>query len=130
VQNNYQQKVVLHQQMEAANQLAIQRAEQGFIPTGGYAVVCDFYVKDPTDPTGLKTRRARVPYQAMEWLINQMEAQGQSQQSMQDMNQGAVAGIANQMTQQRGPQPGAQQRPNSMPPQGMNPNGTMPAAAI
>lgn len=129
IQQAYAQKVMLHQQMEAANQMAIQRAESGFIPTGGYAVVCDFYVKDPSDATGLKTRRARIPYQAMEWLINKMEEQGASQESMQDMNQGALTGIANQMNAMRGPQIGQQQR-NMMPAHGTAPNGMAPAAAI
>ena len=130
IQQSYIGKVNLHQQMEAANQLAIQRAEQGFIPSGGYMVVCDFYVKDPSDPTGLKTRRARVPYQAMEWLINQLEAQGASQNSFQDMNEGALAGIANKVTQM-----GGGPRPGSMPPdpnqqmtqQLAGGNGSMPA---
>lgn len=129
IQQNYQQKVVLHQQMEAANQLAIQQAESGFIPTGGYAVACEFYVKDPSDPTGLKTRRARIPYQAMEWLINKMEAQGASQASLQDMNPSALAGIAGQVNQMRGPQQMAAQQ-SSGPPQGTAPNGMAPAAAI
>lgn len=97
-QQNYYQKIALHQQFEAQNQLAIQRAEQGFIPTGGYLVVCDFYVEDPSDPTGGKTRRARVPYQSMEWLLKQLEVQGGSQQQLQDMNGGAQAQLANIVT--------------------------------
>lgn len=131
IQQAYQQKVMLHEQMEAANQMAIQRAESGFIPTGGYAVACEFYVKDPSDPTGNKTRRARVPYQAMEWLINKMEEQGASQASLQDMNGGAVAGIANQFNSMRGPQP-MQGRPNNGngPSPGGMPNGMAPPVAI
>jgi hypothetical protein len=111
IQQAYNQKVALHQQMEAAAQLAIQRAEQGFIPTGGYMVVCDFYVKDPSDPSGLKTRRARVPYQSMEWLLNQLESQGGSQQQLTDMNEGALAQISQKFTQM-----GGGQRPGAQPP--------------
>ncbi len=102
VQNNYRQKIKLHQDMEAANQLAIQRAEQGFIPTGGYLVTCDFYVKDPSDASGLKTRRARVPYQSMEWLMTQLEAQGNSQQALSDMNSGQLAELANNVSSKLG----------------------------
>lgn len=123
IQNNYLQKIQLHQQFEAKNQLAIQRAEQGFIPTGGYLVTCDFYVKDPSDATGVKTRRARVPYQSMEWLMQQLESQGGSQDQLQDMNQGAQAGLANAVTSMGGgarpgaapPSPGG----GGQPPQGM-----------
>ena len=112
IQNNYLQKINLHQQMEAQNQLAIQRAEQGFIPTGGYLVTCDFYVKDPADATGVKTRRARVPYQAMEWLMQQLESQGASQDQIQDMNGGAQAGLANAVTAAGGgPKPMGGQMP-------------------
>lgn len=100
IQKNYQDKISLHQQMEAANMQTIQRAEQGFIPTGGYLVTCDFYVKDPSDSTGLKTRRARLPYQSVEWLINQMESQGASLQSLEQLGSGAQAGIAGQFLQQ------------------------------
>lgn len=118
VQQSYQGKIQIHQQMEAANQAAIQRAEQGFIPTGGYFVTCDFYVEDPSDPSGLKTRRARVPYQSMEWLLKQLEAQGQSQKSLDGMGSGAMAQMANtgmqgaQAPQPQGPGPGMGQ-PNT-----------------
>lgn len=105
IQSNYQNKVALHEQIEAANQMALRRAEQGFIPTGGYLVTCDFYVKDPSDQTGVKTRRARVPYQAMEWLINQLQSQGASQDQIQDMNEGAKAEIANKFSAMGGSQP-------------------------
>lgn len=112
IQQNYFAKNQLHQQFEAQNQLAIQRAQQGFIPTGGYLVTCDFYVKDPSDSTGLKTRRARVPYQSMEWLLQQLEAQGGSQQQLEDMNGGALAQMSEQFSNMAGlPQPGQQQAP-------------------
>jgi len=105
IQQAYKSKIALHQQFEAQNQLAIQRAQQGFIPTGGYFVVCDFYVKDPSDATGEKTRRARVPYQALDWLIKQLEAQGQSQEMLSDMNGGALAQLSNKVTEMGGGQP-------------------------
>lgn len=110
VQANYEAKIQMHQQMQSQQVMALQRAEQGFIPTGGYLVACDFYVTDPSDPTGLKTRRARFPYMAVEWLMKQLETQGASQQQMSDMNQGAQAEMANQISGMQGggvgPQPG------------------------
>lgn len=128
IQQNYQQKILLHQQFEAQNQLVIQRAEQGFIPTGGYLVTCQFYVNDPADETGQKTRLARVPYQALDWLIKQLEAQGQSQQELGDMNEGAQAQMAGVFTkmggggpsspggQPGGKSPGAMTPPVQIPP--------------
>ena len=99
VQQNYFAKIQLHQQFEAQATAAIQRAQSGFIPSGGYLVSCQMYVTDPADPTGLKTRQARVPYQALAWLVEQLESQGQSQQQLSDMSQGAQAQIADQMGQ-------------------------------
>lgn len=126
VQNNYNQKISLHQQFEARNQVALQRANQGFIPTGGYLVTCDFYVNDPSDPTGGKTRRARFPYQALDWLLKQLESQGQDQQALADMNEGSQAQIANQVTQMSGGgQPPSPGQPGPMKPPGM---GTPPMA--
>lgn len=104
VQQNYFQKISLHEEFEAKNQLSIQRAAQGFIPTGGYLVTCDFYVKDPSDPTGAKTRRAKVPYQAMEWLLEQMESQGANQQQLEGMSEGAMAQISEKMGALQQPQ--------------------------
>lgn len=113
IQSNYGQKVALHQQFEAANQRAIQQAEAGFIPTSGYLVTCDFYVKDPTDATGVKTRRARVPYDAMEWLLEKLTAQGTSQEGLQDLSSGAQAQLAGSLNQSGGAGPGPATPPPS-----------------
>jgi hypothetical protein len=104
VQKNYMDKIHLHEQMEAKKVAEIQRAQQGFIPTAGYLVACDFYVTDPSDKTGLKTRRARLPSSSVEWLIKQLEAQGQMQTELADLNKGnqaSMAGIVTQMSQAR-----------------------------
>lgn len=122
VKQNYASKIDLHQQMEAQNQLAIQRAESGFIPTSGYLVTCDFYVEDPSDPTGAKTRRARVPYQAMQWLITQLESQGSSQDQLTEMNEGAQAQLANKVSGAMGQPPGGPGGP-PQPPMGQPPMG-------
>lgn len=112
VQQNYLAKIDMHQQFEAANQQALQRAESGFIPTDGYLVVCDFYVKDPSDADGVKTRRARVPYGAMAWLMQKLEDQGNSQDNLQDMNGGAQAQLANKVSQGM-PQPSGPPMPSA-----------------
>lgn len=113
IQQNYFAKINMHQQFEAQNQQSIQRAEQGFIPSSGYLVTCQLYVKDPADESGIKTRLARVPYQALQWLIQQLESQGQSQSQLQDMSGGAQAQLADKMAGPGGqPQPGSPQMPH------------------
>jgi hypothetical protein len=110
IKQNYQGKIQLHMQMDAANKAAILRAEQGLIPTDGYLVGCDFFVPDPTSKEG-KTRRARIPYMSLDWLIKQLEVQGASQDKLKDMSEGAQAQIADETMQQSGmmPQPMAGQ---------------------
>lgn len=98
-QMNYQQKVALHEKMEAFNQLQIQRAKAGYIPTGGYLVVCDLYMPDPNNPN--KTQRARLPYEALVWLIKQLEAQGTALAQIESMNSGVVAEISQHATQRQ-----------------------------
>ena len=109
IQQTYEGVVNQMQGLEAERVQKLQMAEQGFIPTGGYLVPCDVYVSDPTNP--LKTRRARIPYQAVEWLIKKLETQGSSLDQLEKMNEGAQVGIAEKLPQQ--PQAGA---PNGMGP--------------
>ena len=108
----------------AFQKLQIQRAEAGFIPTGGYSVVCDFYVQDPSDPTGEKTRRARLPYEAVSWLIKQLELQGTGQKDLASMDQSMQAQYAQTMLKQ-GVQP-----QQSFPPAGGQSMGTHPGAGL
>lgn len=98
IQATYKAKVEVHQQMEAQRLTQLQRAEQGYIPTGGYLVTCDFYVNDPASPD--KTRRARLPYEAIQWLVKHLEAQGQSLDELESMNPGAQGQLANMVTSQ------------------------------
>jgi hypothetical protein len=98
IQQAYQQKIQLHEQLEAQRQMQIQQAEQGYIPTGGYLVSCQFYVADPSDPSGQKSRQARLPAEAVQWLIQHLESQGQSLQQMESMNPGAQQEVSNMMS--------------------------------
>lgn len=98
IQQAYFQKIQLHQQFEAKNRQAIQRAEQGFIPTGGALITVDFYVNAPNTTGGTKQTKAKVPYQAIDWLLKQMEVQGANQESFAQFDQGTQAQISNMMT--------------------------------
>lgn len=98
VQQNYEQYLQEHEQIEAQQQQEIQRAKEGGVPSGGYLVVCDFYVPKKDNPA--ETQRARVPYQALEWLIQKLEDQGMSLEKLEGMQQGAMADIARMATAQ------------------------------
>jgi hypothetical protein len=103
VQGAYAQTISIYQKIDVWQKKQIQMAEAGFIPTGGYLVGCDFYVTDQADPQ--KTRRARIPYESLKWLIDKLEAQGQGLDELEHMNQGALAQMAQMMTQNQGQPP-------------------------
>lgn len=103
IQQNYDRVIQQHEQAAAMQAEKIQRAKDGFIPTDGYMVTCDLYVSDPADPT--KTRRARLPYRALDWLIKQLEVQGKSLEQLEGINQGALAEMAGMMSSQNSPKP-------------------------
>lgn len=106
IQMAYAQRLQAHEQALAQQAQQIQMAEAGFIPTGGYLVTCDFYVQtDPNDPS--KTRRVRMPSEALQWLIQKLETQGASQQQLENVNQENLAQIA-QMTARTGGMQGMQ----------------------
>jgi cellobiose-specific phosphotransferase system component IIB len=119
IQQMYQQVVQQLMDMEAEEQRKIQEAAAGFIPMSGMAVVCDIYVPDPSNSS--KTMRARVPYDALTWLLKRLEEQGATQQSIMQQQQSIVAQTADRFLQnspsqpQQGavlPQPGAQPQLN------------------
>lgn len=134
IQQTYAAKLQVHQQFKAQQALAIQRAESGFIPSGGYSVSCQMYVQDPSDPTGKKTMPVRVPYMALQWLVQQLQAQGQGQAELAQMDSSNQAAIANQVSAAQHPpmMPNLQRPPMGMPggpPHGLNLHPQMPGQA-
>ena len=98
----YQQYIQLHEQMEQQNIEAAQRLKEGMIPVGGPLVTVDYYKTTTNSEGEVTTKRAKMFQRSLEWLEQQLEAQNMSMEKMEQMNQGALAEIA-----------------NSMPPQGM-----------
>lgn len=100
IKANYDEAIQLHSYLEAERLRKLKAMESEFIPTGGYLVTCDFYMADPKDKT--KTKRARLPYEAVAWLIKQLEAQGASLEQLEQQESIVREEIANQMLQQQG----------------------------
>jgi hypothetical protein len=101
IQNNYASRLQAHEVAIVKEQEAIKAANSEFIPTGGYLVTCDFYVADPKDPS--KTKRVRLPYESVSWLMKRLETQGSSQEALEQMNQGALAEMSKMFVQQTAP---------------------------
>lgn len=95
IQQTYGATLQQYEALQVDQADKLQRAQQGFIPTSGYLVVCDLYVGDPADPN--KSRRARVPYDSLAWLIHQLEAQGKSLSDLENMNQAALGQMSDML---------------------------------
>lgn len=122
IQQKYQMLVGDLQMMEAERQRRILAAQSEYIPTGGYMVTVDLYVPDPKDP--MKAKRARIPFESVQWLIKQLEAQGMSLSELEKMNQGLVAQISDQISGQSQAMAGSQGPGPVMPLKGQeNPQG-------
>jgi hypothetical protein len=113
IQQMYEMVKSEYEQIHAEQLAALEKAKAGFIPYSGYLVTCDFYVADPADPN--KTRRARIPYEALKWLIEKLETQGQSLQELEKMNQGAMTEIAQKFLQLGGGSNGMDQPSPQLP---------------
>jgi hypothetical protein len=93
VQAIYQNYLQQNMQAEDVRQQKIIDAKNEYIPTGGAMVACDMYVPNPNNPQEA-AKRVRIPYQAMDWLVQALEKQGQSLGKLESMNQGALADMA------------------------------------
>lgn len=109
IQQSYQAKISMHEQFEAKNKQAIQMAESGFIPTDGALITVDFYVEAPNSQGGMKTQKAKVPYQSVDWLLKKLAEQGADQDQLNNMSSGAQAQIAGQLNQMNAPMMAPQQ---------------------
>jgi hypothetical protein len=89
IQENYKAYVNEHMTMLDENKQALVRAQSGLIPDGGALVGIDYYVQDPKNPE--RTRRARVPYDAISWLIQKLDDQGTFKKMMGAVPDGALA---------------------------------------
>jgi hypothetical protein len=121
IQQAYEQVITYREQLQAQTMMAEQSAKNGLIPTGGYFVGIDFYVTDPMAPG--KTKRAKMPFDAVVWLLQRLEAQGITQETLAQVDPTQRAQIQQQVNagslppaQQAGgvPQNGMGQQP--MPP--------------
>ncbi len=105
VQQLFNIKRTQYQQLLAQQEQKIIDAKNEYVPTDGPMIACDMYVNDPSDP--LKDpKRARIPQNAVDWLLKKLQAQGQDMQKLQSMDQAQQAQIA-QMITQGGPRPPA-----------------------
>jgi len=104
----YENKLVLHEQLIVEQAQALQAAQAGFIPSGGYLVKMDYYISGGKD--GTSTKRVSVPSESVAWLLDRLQKQGNQVSELLDVGGGASADMAQMMlqAQQPGPAEGAQ----------------------
>ena len=80
----------------------------------GAAVPCDFYVPDPSNSS--KVMRARVPTDALSWLLKRLDEQGFNQKMLMQQQQGTLADMAEKLVAKPA-QPGLEDTTNVYQPQ-------------
>jgi hypothetical protein len=93
VQQGYETRIQQFEQIVEQKMKALQAAKDGLIPAGGAMIATDMYVPNPEGPDK-PAKRVRIPYQALDWLTQRLEAQGQGIDKLEQMNQGVVAEAA------------------------------------
>lgn len=97
IQAVYEQKQAEHSQYQEQKAAALKAAEDEFIPIGGALVAADLYVPNAADPTKIP-KRVRLPYQALQWLIDKLETQNASQDQLESMNTQSLTDLAHQIS--------------------------------
>lgn len=92
IKMEFQRIVSVHEQAESEKLRQLKLAESEFIPTGGAMIIVDFYLPDPKNP--LSSKRARVPYEALNWLIEKLSQQGSTQEALASLPLQAKVDIA------------------------------------
>lgn len=107
IQENYKSRIQVHEQVKAKQLQAMKDAQSEFIPASGALVKADLYVNDPNSPT--KSSRAKVPADALQWLLNKLAAQGTNFEELERLQNSAASNIAQQFLE------GTRQTPEAAP---------------
>lgn len=111
IQQLYAVTLQQHEQAKAKQMQDIERAQSGFIPSGGYMVVCDLYIPTPSSGDPSKTARLKIPSEALTWLVKKLQQQGAAMSALTESPMGAQQDIAKMMPSNQMPaaQPAPQQ---------------------
>lgn len=107
VQQLYMQYEQFHLDKQAAEQQAAMDAQNEFIPTGGALVELGVYLP-PSDPNKIP-KRARIPYEAAQWLLERLEKQGLGQENLAMMTAAQQQEVMQRLMQGGGQVPAPQQ---------------------
>jgi hypothetical protein len=120
IQQMYRAKKQMHEQMMSIQAEKLAAAKNEYIPTGGAMIATDMYVPNPKGPDA-PAKRVRIPYQAVDWLVQRLETQGMGLDALEAQNKQTLTEVAGMLMQSRGGQ-AAPRLPQGQPPM-MNPTG-------
>jgi hypothetical protein len=103
IQQAYFQRYKEHVGIIEEQMAAIEAAKNEQIPTGGALIAADMYVPNKEDPTKLP-KRVRLPYQALEWLVETLETQGASLDKLEAQDKVTLAEAVKSLPQEANPQ--------------------------
>jgi len=124
VQQLYEMKLKMHEQLIVQKAQELQAAQAGFIPSGGYLVKMDYYVAGGKD--GTSTKRVSVPSESISWLLDKLQKQGNQLSELLDVGGGPSSDMAKMMLQS-GEVPGPAAPAQNPGPVGGNPWGDVNA---
>jgi len=101
IQQAYDERVQIYEQMIAENEQKVMAMKNEYIPSDGPLSTVDIYIEDENDPTK-PAKRAKLPQKALEWLIDTLEVQGNSQDRLESLHASTLAELAGQMVPQGG----------------------------
>lgn len=97
VKQMWQMKEQQHLQMNAQDIQDAQRVKAGYIPTGGFLATVEMYIPDPKDPS--RQLRLRLPSESIQWLKDQLNSQGTSEEMLLGFDTATQAAIGRMMAQ-------------------------------
>jgi hypothetical protein len=89
IQENYKNQLQTHMTIMRDQKEAVLREQAGMIPAGGTLIGIDYFVQDPNNPE--RTRRARIPYDSIDWLVKKLEEQAGILQMAEELPMAAIA---------------------------------------
>ena len=106
VKNLFYQTLQQYQQIQADQEAKELELAKKRIPTGGYLVDTKMRVPDPNSKTGA-TKNVKLPYEALNWLLERLDLQGQTQDKLAGVDMAtkqAISEMAGQMAGNNPPQ--------------------------
>lgn len=93
IQQQYDARVQTHEEVFSQQKLLIAQENLGMIPTGGFLTTVNASWPNPITN---RVERLKVPSQALEWLVQKLQTQGQFAQEVQDLPPQSQADISAQ----------------------------------